>query len=256
MKGEDGTTSQYGEKKGKQVAYAIATQQAHKLGKTPKKKGGYGTVTGRVTAKKKFDQPKKEYKKTAASKIVRRMSGLLKCRQGRRPVRAETLLKKASQSGADLRIPLMGGTKFPTNDSLSQSRKTLKEHQNVGKPRMVQPVVQPVTGVNTMPKLGSEYASDPLVQYLKKVAQQTKVDSEGKVPDDSGDMITGPGDKELASHSAEPQRGDKTRDEWRSALEKMFATHGGITGKYLDHHHSYKEGVVPRELKSHGASGV
>jgi hypothetical protein len=42
-------------------AFAVATQQSHALGKSPK---GYGTLTGRQTAKAKFDTPKDD-KKTA-----------------------------------------------------------------------------------------------------------------------------------------------------------------------------------------------
>lgn len=57
------TKDQYGKKKGKSVAYAIAVQQAHKLGKSPKK---FRTPTGVRVAKRKFDMPKKEYQKTAA----------------------------------------------------------------------------------------------------------------------------------------------------------------------------------------------
>ena len=45
----------------KSKAFAIATQQGHSLGKTPKK---YGTKSGRQEAKAKYDKPKKEYVKT------------------------------------------------------------------------------------------------------------------------------------------------------------------------------------------------
>ena len=45
----------------KETAFAIATQQGHRLGKNPK---GYGTATGKRVAKRKFDKPKKEYVKT------------------------------------------------------------------------------------------------------------------------------------------------------------------------------------------------
>lgn len=46
----------------KGTAFAVATQQAHKLGKTPK---GFGTKEGKREAKAKFDKPKKEYVKGA-----------------------------------------------------------------------------------------------------------------------------------------------------------------------------------------------
>lgn len=43
-------------------AFAIATQQAHAAGKSPK---GYGTAEGRRVAKEKYDMPKSHYQKTA-----------------------------------------------------------------------------------------------------------------------------------------------------------------------------------------------
>lgn len=46
----------------KGVAYATATQQAHKVGKSPKK---FRTKQGMREAKAKFSLPKKEYQKTA-----------------------------------------------------------------------------------------------------------------------------------------------------------------------------------------------
>ena len=164
--------------------------------------------------------------KTGASKIVARLNGNLKVRKGRRPMRVETLLKKASQSGADLRIPLMGGTKFPTNDSLAEARKKLKEHQDVAKPKMVRPVMQPVYGVS-MPKTGSAFANDPLVQYLKKTAQ--------KVEDNEDDMKTGPVVEERVDHGDLGfQRDTQTHSEWRQQLNELFSNKSGITKKYLD----------------------
>lgn len=52
---EDGDTP-------KHVAYAIATQQAHKVGKSPK---DFRTPHGVHEAKQKYDEPKSEYQKTA-----------------------------------------------------------------------------------------------------------------------------------------------------------------------------------------------
>lgn len=66
---------QYGEEKGKQVAFAVATQMGHATGKSPKTfvsketghKERFGTPEGRHEAKAKFDKPKSEYKKTAGA---------------------------------------------------------------------------------------------------------------------------------------------------------------------------------------------
>jgi hypothetical protein len=57
-------TERYGEKRGKSIAYAIATQQAHKVKKSPK---GFRTPTGVRVAKAKHDRPLKEYRKTAGA---------------------------------------------------------------------------------------------------------------------------------------------------------------------------------------------
>lgn len=48
------------------TSWAIATQQAHRLKKTPK---NYGTVEGRKAARSKFKEPKKSYMQTADPKI-------------------------------------------------------------------------------------------------------------------------------------------------------------------------------------------
>jgi tryptophan synthase alpha subunit len=47
----------------KSVAYAVATQQAHKVKKSPK---GFRTPEGVATARAKMHRPLKEYQKTAA----------------------------------------------------------------------------------------------------------------------------------------------------------------------------------------------
>lgn len=46
----------------KSQAFAIATQQSHKMGKTPK---GYGTAEGKREAKAKYDKPRREYTRSA-----------------------------------------------------------------------------------------------------------------------------------------------------------------------------------------------
>ena len=113
-----------------------------------------------------------------------------------------------------------------------------------------------------MPKFGSTFSDDPLVQYLRKVAQgpktSTKVDGVGKLDDNQEAMKTGPGEQELVAVGAgeEPPRGEDTRSEWRKKLDEMFENKDGITGTYLDHHHKGSAGVVTRELKSHGVKGI
>lgn len=73
----------------KSVAFAIATQQAHKLGKTPKKGKGpggmYGTKEGKREAKAKYDKPKKEYRKTALDRFHEKIAKD-RCWKGYEPV--------------------------------------------------------------------------------------------------------------------------------------------------------------------------
>lgn len=54
------------------TAWAVATQQSHAAGKSPK---GYGTSEGRSEAKQKFDKPKKEYMQTANPKLASAIDG-------------------------------------------------------------------------------------------------------------------------------------------------------------------------------------
>jgi hypothetical protein len=54
-------------------SFAIATQQSHAAGKTPK---GYGTAEGKREAKKKYDEPKSAYKKTADPGHIAKTSGV------------------------------------------------------------------------------------------------------------------------------------------------------------------------------------
>lgn len=69
----------YGPDKAKQVAFAVATQQAHATGKSPKTfvskqtghKERFGTPGGRAEARAKMDKPKSEYKKTASAIMFR-----------------------------------------------------------------------------------------------------------------------------------------------------------------------------------------
>lgn len=58
----------------KSQSFAIATQQAYAAGKAPKK--DFGTATGKKVAKRKYDEPKKEYKKTADPGNIAKTSGV------------------------------------------------------------------------------------------------------------------------------------------------------------------------------------
>lgn len=61
------------------ASYAIATQQAHKVGKSPK---GFRTPQGVATAKAKMTRPVKEYRKTAGAEeaMAKRLKTLISLR--------------------------------------------------------------------------------------------------------------------------------------------------------------------------------
>jgi len=93
----------------KETAYAVATQQAHKVGKSPK---GFKTSAGVQEAKQKYGLPKKEYQKTAM------LAGFF------------DELSKLSAMGMDLRMKGPGGVKrppFPTEGSKALANQKLKQ---------------------------------------------------------------------------------------------------------------------------------
>jgi hypothetical protein len=92
---EGDTADQYGGKKGKSVAYAIAVQQAHKLGKSPK---GFRTPGGVREAKSKFDLPKKEYQKTAEIKLAAFFDELERIKEAQGPPEEATARGRAAAS--------------------------------------------------------------------------------------------------------------------------------------------------------------
>ena len=209
---EGKTTEKYGPERGKQIAYAIATQQAHKLGKTPKKKGGYGTASGRSEAKAKYDKPAKEYRKTA------------------------------SGAGQDLRLPILGGTKFPTMDSKSLPMQRLRSSQKAAEVGPV-PSQKKLAPKGPSMKLGAAMSDDPLIQYLRKEA--------AALEDNLSDMPTGQDEKGVTSECPMP-KGDlhcqPAKD--KSQLGELF-DHPSKEAKYLARMHPATSGNVDRVLKRH-----
>jgi hypothetical protein len=212
---EEGKVNEkYGPDRGKQVAYAIATQQAHKLGKTPKVKGGYGTPTGRREAKTKFDQPRKAYQKTA------------------------------SGAGQDLRLPVLGGTKFPTMDSKALPMQRLRSSQKAAEVGPA-PTPKKLRPKGPSMKLGSPMGTDPLVQYLQKRAEA------GALEDNAEDMPLGRNVEEAASECPMPKGGvqyQPIRD--REQLGGLFE-HPSKEAKYLARMHPATSGSVDRVLQRH-----
>ena len=115
----------------KSESFAIATQQAHAAGKSPK---GYGTAKGRKEAKQKYDEPKREYVQTANPSHKTKTADSLALWKGF----ADELQKIAMTTPANITAmarpkPVkMGHTsmprdtppKIPTMDSLSSTKLT------------------------------------------------------------------------------------------------------------------------------------
>jgi hypothetical protein len=181
-----------------------------------------------------------------------------KLRSKTRPYRAETLIKKlSSPAGADLRIPLMGGTKFPTSDSLAPIKQKLQKSQKIGVP-------QDPKGVkldDVIPKFGSsgdvmDFSADPLVQYLRKQAAATppppmKV-SGGALEDNKEELEKGEETKELVSENPNPEPPSSVSEWYRQYLSKQVKNVKGIDHKYLEKDHKAAPGALDKALKRHG----
>lgn len=187
------------------------------------------------------------------------MSNHLKGRGGRRPIRVSTLLKKekehlevpanqeklSSESGADLRVPLMGGTKFPTKDSSDFARKQLERTQNVAEVRLpkgpkLDEVTPDIKMPVSMPKTGADMTikNDPLVQYLKKCAD---------VLEDNGEeMPLGTEVKPTTLEDTIPNLG-RTEENCKKVISELFDNSESMRKK--DTTYDYEEGVVDRILK-------
>jgi hypothetical protein len=154
----------------------------------------------------------------------------------------ETLLKKmSSMSGSDLRLPVMGGTKFPTQDSIQPAKSKLKETQAVGNPKPVRPKFK-TTDFGTA-KVGEamDISQDPLVQYLKKQATVLE--------DNESAMELGTPEEALADKTECAYDDNKKRTaDWRGGLTSSFQNKKGVTDKFMEKDHDYSSGVVDRVL--------
>ena len=100
--------------------------------------------------------------------------------------------KRASGAGQDLRSPVSGGTKFPTDDSKAFANSLLRQGQRSAETmsRPSGPSIHAIAShsssakAGSLPKLGS-VADDPLIQYLRKHAQD-KYEEVGPVVDSDG----------------------------------------------------------------------
>lgn len=123
--------------------------------------------------------------------------------------------KRSSMAGQDLRTPVLGGTKLPTDDSKGFAQKKLNQSS---------------AEVGPMPKIGGimgQIETDPLVVWLKHANQY-----EPK-------LETSPEAEELGTEST---------TEVSSWVKDHFDAKGAARKKYEQKDHAYSEGVVDRIL--------
>jgi hypothetical protein len=217
--------------------------------------------------------------KQAASK---RTAGYQQTRKGRRPIRVANLVKKAksryltkkelkewaehirsgkktlpkeaSLAGQDLRLPVMGGTKFPTKDSLTGPKSLLTKSMGSAEvgptpsfgslspsgPK-IKDIAATVPGApNLMPKVGSDMTpieKDPLVQYLKKQAAE---DVPKKVTTGEGGTLESnepnmPQQNEAQELASLPPQSTK---EWSG---KAMREVGSALSEFFDHKTSFRD---------------
>lgn len=123
--------------------------------------------------------------------------------------------KKSSMAGQDLRTPVLGGTKLPTDDSKGFAQKKLNQSS---------------AEVGPMPKFGElmdPIKTDPLVVWLKHAKQfEPKLE-------------TSPEAEEL---------GPQSNADVSAWVKDHFTTKGATRKKYEQKDHAYSAGVVDRIL--------
>lgn len=166
--------------------------------------------------------------------------------------------KEASVGGQDLRLPVMGGTKFPTADSTGSAQKKLQQSS-----AEVGPQPSPTYSMmGKMKRAGDDMdpmMDDPLVQYLKGLEMETIRGlsamglPHGELDDNLSDMPLGKEEHELASKCPRPtpQMKSEGKSETKSAVGELFEHAHAARKKFDDKDHPFEgfdQGVVDRVL--------
>lgn len=170
--------------------------------------------------------------------------------------------KKASDPGQDLRLPVMGGTKFPTHDSVGAASKKLQQSSAEVGP-------QPAPTYSMMGKMkkaepGDDMdpmMDDPLVQYLKKTAADeakeqpplTGLVEGSELKDNLPDMPLGKEEHELTSMCPcpTPRMESHGKSEVKATTGELFSNSQATRKKFDDKDHAFEgfdKGVVDRIL--------
>lgn len=191
---------------------------------------------------------------------------------GSMPIATEELMRRlpdktASAPGQDLRLPITGGMKFPTDDSKSFAKKNLEEAQGkaeVGPAPLMEklkpkgPTVQDIAAkpsnstAGSLPKIGSVMLHDPLIKFLredhlKKVAAQVENNLKDSVKDAPQEKKEDPGDGQ--DPTPPPKLETEGVNPHRQYLEKIFSNKSGIRKRYDQREAPATPGQVDKVLK-------
>jgi len=170
-----------------------------------------------------------------------------------------------SNEGQDLRMPVLGGTRFPTDDSKQYARQLLsksKKSAEVGPAPTVQslkppgPTLQEIapksssSTVGSLPKIGAAIMKDPLIEYLRKEAKQ--------LDDNLTAMPTGKEEKSLTSESPMcPDAQTKADEKVVAPTKELFDNTYGVNHKLYDHDFQPKAGGgnINKHIQEHMPPG-
>lgn len=148
--------------RGKSIAYAIATQQAHATGKSPK---AFRTSSGVREAKQKYDAPKKLYVNTADPKSESTSNRLEKLRKSAEVVESARYLFSVLNKQAAGPPPSIPTPQFPTGVAKIQPRSVNVSTPASNKPTTVSNTYSQVhsqpPAVNSTPYSGVKSAPPP-----------------------------------------------------------------------------------------------
>lgn len=145
-----------------------------------------------------------------------------------------TMPKAASSPGQDLRMPLTGGTKMPTDDSKTFANKLLSQSKSSAE---VGPVASakklPGSSVRVrdfIPKFGADM-SDPLIDYLKKQAAEKKLEDNEKDQRKGEAVAETKPQVELTSDDSDHEF-EGGVSQYHSAVKKLFTNAEARTAKH------------------------
>ena len=225
----------------KSIAYAVATQQAHKVGKSPK---GFRTAEGVRRAKAKHPLPKKFYKKTASEKMQKvalsRLKALVKEARAREIGRRVVKFKSSPivRRGATVR----GAAKLPPKRPVQQLYVPQgMKAKDRGRLEMALFGGPTMKAVPTMKTRAKGLAGKLVDRYGMHVAGRLRGAALAPVSEGIADMVV-PAAVPRAIPSAVP----KPMSAKKKKILKALGTAGlGLTGGAVGHQIAHSTGLSP-----------